>query len=143
MATPGARLIRAVTAAYAVLLALLSLLPSGKDVLGGWDQSITPTLQNAMHVPAYTGLAVLAMLWLVPPGRPLLPRALWIALGCTAYGLLREVGQAYTPGRTGGASDAMLNAAGAAIGILAYAAAVRLLHPRQPAPAGGRMSGTT
>ena len=141
-AGPRGRLLLLLTGLYALLLAVGSLLPSG-GALGGWDRSIEPTVQNAMHVPAYTGLAVLAMLWLVPPGRPLLPRAIWIALGCTAYGLALEAGQAFIPGRTGGASDALLNAAGAAIGIVVHAVASRRLRPRPPVPAGGGVSGTT
>ena len=116
MRKPSAGILWAVTAAYATLLAIGSLLPSGSGALGGWDTAISPTLQNALHVPAYAGLAVLASL---AAGRPSLARLVLIALACFALGVLLECAQAHVPGRTGSVSDALHNLAGAVVGCLA------------------------
>jgi len=110
------------TCLYVVFLAVASLLPSGSNVLGGWDQSITPTMQNALHVPAYAILQGLAMLCAWNSSRaPLLRTVLWIALACCAYGALLECLQALIPGRSGSTVDAVLNAVGVALGTAAAA----------------------
>jgi VanZ family protein len=122
--------------AYAALVAAVSLLPSGTGPLKGWDTAITPTLQNAGHVPAYAILAFLGVLALLP-ARPLrvLPVAV-IALLCCGYGVGLEFAQAAIPGRTGSVSDSLLNCAGVVIG-LAAAVAARRLRPHKPTtPAG-------
>ncbi len=108
-----------VTCAYAALLAGVCLLPSGDGVLGGWDAAITPTWQNALHVPAFAVLAALAILAASGSFRIGLAGVLWITLGCCAYGVLLELAQAAIPGRTGSLTDVLLNAAGVAIGSLA------------------------
>ncbi|MBE3123384.1 MAG: VanZ family protein [Planctomycetes bacterium] len=116
MRRPRPAILWTVTAVYAALLAGTSLLPSGPDVLGGWDTAITPTLQNALHVPAYAGLAALAGLAI---GRLSLGRLVLIALACFALGILLECAQTQVRGRTGSVSDALHNLAGAVIGCLA------------------------
>jgi len=116
MKRPRPATLWAATAVYAALLAGASVLPSGPDVLGGWDTAITPTLQNALHVPAYAGLAALTGLAV---GRLSLGRLAFIVLACFAFGILLEHAQTYVPGRTGSVSDALHNLAGAAIGCLA------------------------
>ncbi len=116
MRKPSAGILWAVTAAYAILLAIGSLLPSGSDVLGGWDAAISPTLQNALHAPAYTGLVILGSLaW----GRPSLGRLALIALACVALGALLEFAQAWIPGRTASLTDGLANTGGAVVGCLA------------------------
>ena len=101
-----------VTGAYASLLAVVCLLPSGDGVLGGWDSAITPTWQNALHVPAFAVLAALAASGSFKVG------VLWIAFGCCAYGVLLECAQAAIPGRTGSLTDVLLNIGGVLIGSL-------------------------
>ena len=41
---------------------VVSVLPSGPGVLGGWDRDISPRLQDVGHVPAYA-LVFLALTW--------------------------------------------------------------------------------
>lgn len=38
---------------YGLILAIASLLPSGTGPLNGWDASLSPSLQNLLHFPAY------------------------------------------------------------------------------------------
>lgn len=115
--------VRAALAAYAAALAVVSLLPSGAKAPGGWDASISPGLQNLLHVPAYAGLVLLAA-WAAPAARRRPVLAL-LAVVCCAYGVALEVAQGYIPGRTGNAADALLNAAGAAVGLLAVLVVAR------------------
>ncbi len=112
------KVMRTVTGAYALLLAVVCLLPSGTGVLGGWDAAVSPTWQNALHVPAFAVLAVLAILAASGSFRVGLAGMLWIAFGCCAYGVLLEFAQAAIPGRTGSLTDVLLNVAGVAIGSM-------------------------
>jgi len=53
-----------ITLGYAVVLTVVSLLPSGgTGPLAGWDTAISPGLQNLLHVPAYG-----VLVWLPAPG---------------------------------------------------------------------------
>ena len=108
-----------VTGAYASLLTVVSLLPSGAGTLGGWDTAISPGLQNLLHVPAYAVLAILATLALLPSFKTGLASMAWVSLGCCVFGLVLEIAQAVIPGRTGSLTDVLLNAAGVVIGCLA------------------------
>lgn len=119
---------RLALAAYVAALALVSLLPSGSQAPGGWDASISPGLQNLLHVPAYTALVLLAA-WAVPAARRGPVLAL-LAVACCAYGVALEFAQGYIPGRTGTATDALLNAAGAVLGLLAFWAVGRRSRAR-------------
>jgi len=113
---PSRKWIRAATAAFALALALVSLSPPGKEdsVLGAWEAATSPTLNNALHVPVYLVLTVLAVGCL---STPTWGRILGAAVLCTAYGGALELGQAYIPGRTGSVTDLLLNALGVALGI--------------------------
>ena len=126
------KVIWAVTGAYASLLAVVCLLPSDGGVLGGWDAAITPTWQNAMHVPAFAVLVALAILAASGSFRIGLAGVLWIALGCCSYGVLLEFAQAAIPGRTGSLTDVLLNAAGVVIGSLAVVWWRRTIHRAGP-----------
>ncbi|MDY7009783.1 MAG: VanZ family protein [Planctomycetota bacterium] len=117
-----------VTGAYILLLAGVSLLPSGAGVLGGWDTAISPGLQNLLHVPAYAVLVILVILALRPSFKTGLASMAWISLGCCVFGLVLEFAQAAIPGRTGSLTDVLLNTAGVAVGCLAaiwWRAAIR------------------
>ncbi|HUT57013.1 MAG TPA: VanZ family protein [Planctomycetota bacterium] len=116
MGRSSRRLLCIVTFAYVLGLIVLSILPSGKGVLGGWDQDISPTLQNALHVPAY---ALLVLLVTVTTSRtPTIGygRILVIAVLCTAFATILESAQAYIPGRTASVTDAALNVIGVLVG---------------------------
>lgn len=116
-AIPSARKsIRAATAAFALLLTVVSLMPSGAEDSGssGWDTAISPALQNTLHVPAYLVLTVLAIGCLSMPGRG---RILGVAAVCAGFGVILELGQAYVPGRTGSVADMLLNTLGAILGV--------------------------
>jgi len=101
---------------YAVALTIVSLLPSGRDTLGGWDSHLTPTIQNVLHVPAYTGLLVLVCLAFKSPPGASLTRLFVIALLCGGFGVVLEIAQLFVPGRTGSVIDILLNLTGIALG---------------------------
>ena len=110
---------------YAVILAIVSLLPSGSGPLNGWDASISPSLQNLLHFPAYTVLVCLVLGALARPTKSTKLAVAWpIALSATAcvvYGVLLECLQAAgIPGRTGSVSDVLWNTAGVAVGVSAW-----------------------
>ena len=111
--------IRVATAVYALLLAVVSLMPSGTESLGGWDTAISPTLQNALHVPAYIVLSALSVACLSRPKRVRRMRLVFVALANMSFGGLLELGQAVVPGRFGSVTDVLLNAAGVALGVVA------------------------
>ena len=123
------------TAAYAALLAVVSLLPSGASAPLQWDAALTPNIQNVSHVPAYAILAVLATAaWL--KGRPAGVAAMTICGAvCAAYGAALELAQALVPGRTASLADGVSNLAGVIVGVLAIAGWRRLRLHRA---AGGR-----
>jgi len=102
---------------YASALALASLLPSGAARAGGWDEALTPSVQNILHVPAYALLFLLA-LWCIPQSLRLRSVMMLImALSCGAFGAVLELAQALVPGRIGSPSDVLLNFAGALVGL--------------------------
>lgn len=132
------------TAAYAALLAVGSLLPSGASAPLQWDAALTPSVQNALHLPAYAVLAVLvaAVRLRARPGGA----AATVICGaiCAAYGTALELAQALIPGRTASLGDALANLAGVAVGVLAVTGWQRLrLHRasggREGSPSPGPM----
>jgi len=105
-----------ITALYALALVMVSVLPSGKGVLYGWDQGIKPSVQDALHVPAYAVLVVLAsMAWLLPHNAGY-GRVLAVAMICCVFGAVLEAAQVWIPGRGASLTDALLNVAGALVG---------------------------
>ena len=122
------------TCLYALALAGLSLAPSGRTgALGSWDRSVSPTVQNALHVPAYAVLTIAAS-WSLLGALRIRRSAILAALACCAYGALLESLQALVPGRTGSLLDVLLNAVGVGAG-LAVIAAWRLVRSRRASPA--------
>jgi len=117
--------IRVVMLLYAGVLAVISLLPSGTGVLGGWDRSIAPTVQNVLHVPAYCVLFLLGMLCLRNSTRTGFVVILIVASACGVFGVGLEFTQAFVPGRMGSVLDTLLNFAGVGLGLLAV-----ILHRR-------------
>jgi len=99
------------------VLAVVSLLPSGTGALHGWDESLSPSMQNLLHLPAY---AVLTCVVLAVLGKSAGSGGAVIAataVACLAYGALLECLQAAgIPGRTGSVSDVLWNAAGVVTG---------------------------
>ena len=128
-----------ITAAYVLALAAASLLPSGTGPLRGWDTALAPSLQNALHVPAYAVLLLLAAASLArPTGLSNIAIAV-IACGCFTYGAALEFAQAAIPGRFGSLTDILLNAVGVAAGAGGAVARQMLLRSqRPPGPAGPR-----
>jgi VanZ family protein len=108
--------LRIITVVYWLALATASLLPSGKNVLGGWDQDIDPTWQNWLHLPAYAGLTVLVSLSVAVKRSVGARSILGIVLSCCIFGALMECAQVFIPGRSAGVDDALINVAGAAVG---------------------------
>jgi VanZ family protein len=78
---------------------------------------ISPSLQNALHVPAYAALAF-AWRWALAAWlRPGPARAIGaFAIAC-AYGVLDEWHQSFVPGRYASLTDIALDVAGAVVGV--------------------------
>ena len=109
---------------YLALLLTVSLLPSGQDApddIRGWDEWIAPRLQDLLHLPAYAGVIVLAMLAL-PPACRTSRWALAVTAAAIAMGVALEYAQAYIPGRFASPLDAVTNSCGALLGLGALAA---------------------
>ena len=115
--SPARTVTRLAAFIFAVLLAVVSLIPAEADALGGATHRVPPLLQNILHVPAYAVLCVLAVGSLSATGRSRRPGVLITALGCVAFGGALEVAQCFVPGRFGSVADALLNAAGVALGV--------------------------
>ena len=118
--TPNSQLLlRSLAVLYALAIAVVTLLPSGGDtpVVGGWDAGISPSVQNAMHLPAYALLVVLLMAAFGRSARrPPLALAV-ITVGCIAFGITSEWLQAAViPGRIGSLTDALSNTLGCLLG---------------------------
>jgi|SRR5687768_13593427 hypothetical protein len=79
---------------------------------------VPPTLQNALHVPAYALLAT-AWQWALRAWLSGSNACAVSALGIAVlYGVLDEWHQSFVPGRFASLTDVLLNAAGAIAGIL-------------------------
>jgi VanZ family protein len=104
------------------LLMLASLVPghhkSGDSVFI-WLVAITPTLvQKLLHVFLY-GVLVLLLVWTLDGIQSKTHRFLIALIIAVAFGGLMEWCQTKVPGRFGTGYDVALNAAGAALGLLA------------------------
>lgn len=117
--------IRVVMFLYAGVLTVVSLLPSGTGILGGWDRALTPTVQNLLHLPAYCVLFLLGMLCLRNSTRAGFVVMLIVASASGAFGGILECAQAFVPGRMGSILDVLLNFTGVGLGLLAV-----ILHRR-------------
>lgn len=124
-----------VTFSFASLVALLSLTPgrSGLDDTGFvWLVAITPTpIQKLMHLLVYAALAAL-WVWTLRGGRRN-RRTFLLALALAfGEGALLEWAQVAIPGRFGTLVDVLINAAGAACGLLAARLWLRRRAQRHP-----------
>jgi len=110
------------TIALITLIVALSLAPGhGRSGDTGfvWLVAVTPpTLQKSMHVAAYALLAAL-WAWTLASVDPRWLRLAMVFALCVALGGLMEWQQTHVPGRFGSLADALLNALGAAAGLLA------------------------
>jgi len=78
---------------------------------------ISPTLQNALHVPAYAALAG-AWCWALRAWlRVSIVQAIGAFAVASAYGVFDEWHQSFVPGRYASLTDVVLDVAGAALGI--------------------------
>lgn len=78
---------------------------------------ITPSLQNALHVPAY---AALSWAWHWALGawlRGTSGRAIGACMIASIYGVFDEWNQSFVPGRYGSLTDVAFDVVGAALGV--------------------------
>ncbi len=105
-------------AAVAVTIAVLSLLPDDARVM----TLMSSRTHRAGHLLAYAVLTFTATLALPPGFDAALVRALVAFLVASAFGIVMEFLQKFRPGRAPSRRDALVNAAGAALGsVLALA----------------------
>ena len=100
--------------AYMAGIFALSSVPddgSGTGVVALFAQ---PALQNLLHVPLFAGLCWVWQRALRARGVAARRAALWAAAIAVGFGALDEVHQSFVTGRYGTATDALLNAVGAA-----------------------------
>ena len=111
-----------ITVGFMALLALVSLLP-GRYKPGDstfiWLIAETPSLiQKTLHLILY-GILALLLVWALDGIQSRNSRLLTALVIAVAFGALMEWGQTVVPGRFGSLYDIILNAAGAALGLLA------------------------
>jgi VanZ family protein len=125
-------------AAYAACLAVGSLLPSGARTPLHWDAAVSPSVQDALHLPAYAILAILASAawrrrWDANWCSAAIP-----ALVCIGFGTMLELAQAAVPGRTCSLGDGLVNALGVTFGSFLMVGWRRF----RPTPRTGAADGT-
>jgi len=115
-------------AAWAAVLAVWTLLLLAPNPLKPVRDSIPDehhfTLAKLLHVFAYAGLGVAAA-WAFHS--PAARRAAWA--GLVAHGVLTELGQQFVPSRQGSVRDALLDAGGVLLAVLAVRLAERARGP--------------
>ena len=111
----------ALTLTLTLLLLALSLIPGRAepgDSVFVWAVALTPTpLQKLMHLLLYALLAFL-WAWTLEALESVKVRFAVAALLAASFGVVMELAQTYVPGRFGTLTDALLNGAGAALGLL-------------------------
>jgi len=127
--------IRVVLAAYAMLLAAVSLVPPSSKGLGECQQLVAPTVQKVLHVAAYAGLTVL-IIAAMRSGHIGLGGLTLVFLAAVAYGALLELAQAAIPGRFATLRDVLLNGVGVLVGMLVVAG-LRTLRRRESSSSPG------
>jgi len=124
---------------YVLLLTGVSLSPSDDALarpLAGWDALLTPTIQNALHIPAYAILVVLSLASLGVSRRGAAPkRIITIAALCCVYGAFLEALQSLVPGRTPSWADIVWNTVGALLGAGLWSLLRRTSMGKGQAPA--------
>ena len=130
-----AKFIQLSTLGYTSLLTLFSLAPSGESIEIEWDYYLVPSLQNFLHVPAYTFFFLLMVLTLVVMRSPdihltdlrqrletiSMRTKISIGLFCAFYGMILELLQQIVPGRSASILDVMANSGGVLFGYLLLA----------------------
>ncbi|WP_405234385.1 VanZ family protein [Lentisalinibacter salinarum] len=110
----------ALTAGLMTALVILSLIPGTAedgDSVFVWAVALTPTpVQKLMHLLLYALLAFL-LAWTLEAVNPVRIRFLAAAVLAASFGAAMELAQTYVPGRFGTLVDALLNGAGAALGL--------------------------
>ena len=141
MANARDKIIWSGAAAYTAALVAVSLLPSGTGPLKGWDASLSPDLQDALHLPAYGGLVVLWVLAWSTRFRTRAGTALVITVVCTTFGAAMEAAQYFIPSRTCSLNDGLVNTLGAVLGCLGVITWRRLRPAKAPVSTGIRVQG--
>jgi len=98
---------------------LLSSIPDTGDT-GHAIASVSPTIQNVLHIPVY---GLLGLLWILTLRAHRFPenRSVWIAiLLSSAYGGLMEFYQIWIPGRFPSVMDFLFNVAGILLFVWVY-----------------------
>jgi len=114
------KVMRVVAIIYAIVLIVVSVLPSGRGTLGGWDKDIAPSLQNALHVPVYALLVAMVTFAIPLRHSSSHGRILIVVLSCCIFGAILESVQVLVRGRSASVTDGLLNVTG----VLAGAAVV-------------------
>lgn len=98
---------------YMLGIFALSSLPGDSSNGGSFVGLLPPSLQNALHIPLFAGLAFCWLYALQQISQPLILRATLAALISMLYGAVDEWHQMSVPGRYGSATDLMLDGIGA------------------------------
>ncbi len=110
------------TLCFMALLTLVSLIPGHPkpgDSAFIWLVAVTPTLiQKVLHFCLY-GVLALLLVWTLDNIQPRTYRFLIALFIAVSFGAVMEWCQTKVPGRFGTVYDVALNAAGAALGLLA------------------------
>jgi len=110
---------------YMAGIFLLSSIPDTGDT-GHVMASVSPTIQNVLHIPVYGFLALLWIFTLRTRGFPE-NKSVWAAiLLSSAYGGLMELYQTWVPGRFPSVMDFFVNVAGILFFVWIYRASRQL-----------------
>jgi hypothetical protein len=106
---------------YMFLLLASSAIPMEREIRGlQFVIDLKPTIQNLLHIPAYTVLAILLLQIFQNSHIADWKRNALVLLGAGLIGILSEIIQIAVPGRYGGMADIGLNFIGTIAGILIY-----------------------
>jgi VanZ family protein len=99
-------------------LLLISSLPGTEDQAPALMERLTPSWQNALHVPAY-GVLTLSWFWALFPVMDSSRRAASLAGAISLlFALLDEYNQSTVPGRTGSLTDVALDTLGILLALV-------------------------
>jgi VanZ family protein len=115
----GRRMRTVLLLVYMGVIVILSSIPDTGET-GDLGATLTPQVQNLLHIPAYGLLALLWLLTLKTYGvawRRSLALAFVLA---TAYGVVMELSQGWIPGRVPSVLDALFNVLGILLCIGLY-----------------------
>lgn len=101
-----------VTTLYIAFLTVVTLWPDNAVKGEGWLDTISPAMQNFLHIPAYSGLMVLVTLAMCPTMGNRLVGITLAALCCFGFGICMEYAQSFVPGRRVSVGDMLRNGSG-------------------------------